>query len=329
MTTAPAPTTPGRVLARRASLWSAGAAALILAAATAVVLSWRDDLPDPVASHWGPGGEADGFSSLTGYVTVVAVVGVASVALFGALCWFLGQAATTRRMMAGILVWFGGFAAALLLLPLGVQRGLADAAGATLDGWLLAAAIVVPVLPGVVAAALVPRDPRQAATSAVPADAQRVALADGERAAWISRATGGTVVWIGAAAVVLTTVTTIVTQTWPMLFLPVLLAGVLAATMVFDVRVDAGGLTVRSALGWPRTHVPVDEVVRASVTQVNAFREFGGYGWRVSRTGRVGIVPRSGDALLVERTGDRSLVVTVPDAATGAALLNTLADRTR
>jgi hypothetical protein len=58
-------------------------------------------------------------------------------------------------------------------------------------------------------------------------------------------------------------------------------------------------------------------------------REFGGWGYRVGTDGTVGIVVRTGEGLRIRRTGDRSLVVTVDDAATGAALLNTLADRAR
>jgi hypothetical protein len=102
-----------------------------------------------------------------------------------------------------------------------------------------------------------------------------------------------------------------------------------AAMLAFTVRVDATGLTVRSILGRPGTHIPADEVERASVTEVRALRQFGGWGWRVGRGGRVGVVLRSGEGLLVERSGGRSFVVTVGDAATGAALLNTLADRAR
>ena len=57
--------------------------------------------------------------------------------------------------------------------------------------------------------------------------------------------------------------------------------------------------------------------------------EFGGWGYRVGRGGRVGVVLRTGEALQVQRTGGRAFVVTVDDAATGAALLNTLAARSR
>jgi hypothetical protein len=86
---------------------------------------------------------------------------------------------------------------------------------------------------------------------------------------------------------------------------------------------------VRSSLGRPRIVVPLDEVVRAEVVEVSPVAEFGGWGYRVGRAGRVGIVLRSGQALQVERTGGRSLVVTVDDADTAAALLNTLAARSR
>jgi hypothetical protein len=58
-------------------------------------------------------------------------------------------------------------------------------------------------------------------------------------------------------------------------------------------------------------------------------RDFGGWGWRVGRGGRVGVVTRKGEGLLVERTGGRSIVVTVDGAAGAAGLLNALADRER
>ncbi|MFL1430121.1 MULTISPECIES: hypothetical protein [unclassified Nocardiopsis] len=50
---------------------------------------------------------------------------------------------------------------------------------------------------------------------------------------------------------------------------------------------------------------------------------------RLRRGGRVGLVLRRGEALMVERSGGRSFVVTVDDAATAAALLNTMAERAR
>ncbi|GAA3029785.1 hypothetical protein GCM10020000_03060 [Streptomyces olivoverticillatus] len=57
-------------------------------------------------------------------------------------------------------------------------------------------------------------------------------------------------------------------------------------------------------------------------------RDFGGWGYR-ARPGASGIVLRSGDAISARLTTGSEFVVTVDDAATAAALLNTLADRER
>jgi len=55
--------------------------------------------------------------------------------------------------------------------------------------------------------------------------------------------------------------------------------------------------------------------------------QFGGWGIRLGLDGRLGVVLRRGDAIQIERAGTRTLVVTVDDAATGAALLKALAAR--
>ncbi|WP_433383733.1 hypothetical protein ACQPZX_22170 [Actinoplanes sp. CA-142083] len=315
--------------ARKVVLWSSLTALVLVAVAAVVVWSWRDDLPDPVASHWGAGSAPDGFTSLGAFVLGVVVMVVVLCALFGVIGWHWGSSAVTRRMVAASSVWIGGFGASLLLFLLGAQRGLADAAQATLPGWTLAVTIVLPLLPAIVAALLVRGDRHDPATTPVAADAARIALSGGERAVWIRRADGGTGLVVGAIAIAGLVLLAVALRQWALLIVPVLLAVVFAAMFGFTVRVDATGLTVRSLVGWPGTHVPADEVERASVTEVRPIRQFGGWGWRVGRGGRVGVVLRAGNALLVERTGGRSLVVTVDDAATGAALLNTLADRAR
>ncbi|HEX5203135.1 DUF1648 domain-containing protein [Paractinoplanes rhizophilus] len=315
--------------ARKVVLWSSLAALVLLAVAAIVVWSWRDDLPDPIASHWGAGSAPDGFSSPGVFVLAIAVMVVVLCALFGAIGWHWGSSAATRRMAAASSVWIGGFGACLLVFTLGPQRGLDDATLARLPGWALAATLLLPLVPAVVAALLVPGDRHAPATGPVAADAARIALAGGERAVWIRRADGGTGLVVGAIAIAGLVLLAVALRQWALLAAPVLLAVVFAAMFGFTVRVDATGLTVRSLVGWPGTHIPADEVERASVTEVRPFRQFGGWGWRVGRGGRVGVVLRAGDALLVERTGGRSFVVTVDDAATGAALLNTLADRAR
>ncbi|MGY4645930.1 hypothetical protein [Cellulomonas sp. URHB0016] len=219
----------------------------------------------------------------------------------------------------------------LVLGTLGLQRGIADWTQApSADG-----VVLLTLLAGIVAAALgavlTPGDRPAPTTDHVPDDAARLPLGAAERAGWVRHVRSrGVLVVVVSVLLVPALVVAVVLRTPAALVPAVPVATLLVASMAsFTVRVDGRGLAVRSGLGWPRQSVPLDEVVRAEVVQVQPFRDFGGWGYRVGRAGRVGIVVRSGDGLLVERTGGRSLVVTVDDAATAAALLNTLADRAR
>src|SRR5699024_5197036 len=89
------------------------------------------------------------------------------------------------------------------------------------------------------------------------------------------------------------------------------------------------GLTVTGDGGWPRQRIPANEVERADVVQVSPFQEFGGWGLRAAGDGRTGVVTRAGAALQVQRSGDRVFVLTIDGALEAAALLNTLAERSR
>jgi len=318
-----------RARARRTMAWATAAGGVLVLAAGAVAVTWLDELPDEIASHWSGGGAPDGFSGPVGFTLLLVGVAAGLLVLF----WFIGtaagSAASTRRIAAAGSVWSGGFVGGTLLTTLAPQRGLTDVSQVTVHGGATALALLLPLVPAVLAAVLAPGDPALPADEPVADDAPRAPLRDGERAVWLRRATGGPGLAVGMVAILVTAALAVVLETWAMLAVPVVLAALFAAMFAFTVRVDATGLTVRSVLGWPGTHVPADEVLAASVTEVRPFGEFGGWGWRVGRGGRIGVVLRAGEALLVERTGERSIVVTIDDAATGAALLNTVADRSR
>ena len=119
------------------------------------------------------------------------------------------------------------------------------------------------------------------------------------------------------------------TADWWLLLVPVGLIVLMGAMFSWVVRVDETGLRIRSAIGVPRTAIPLEEVAQARATTVRCFPEFGGWGWRTAMDGRTGILLRSGEALEVTRTDSSVFIVTVDDAATAASLLNSLADRTR
>ncbi|GAB2928455.1 hypothetical protein GCM10027280_14870 [Micromonospora polyrhachis] len=314
---------------RRTAGWTIVAGLAVVAVATLVARSWRDDLPDLVATHWGRNGTADRFASPEALVWEMASLGVALVLSFGVVTALLGHSSTTRRIGAATTIWGALFSSVLMLGTLYVQRAAPETNMAGNMGWVLLLALVGPLLPAIAVGGLVPGDPRQPAIEPVDAAAPRVPLGADERAVWIGRAEAGPGIAIGIGTAVLTILPALFTQVWVLLAIPALVLALVAATFSFVVRVDRTGLVVRSALGWPRTRVPLDEVVRADVIEVHPTRDFGGWGWRVGRAGRVGIVVCAGKGLLVERSGGRSIVVTVAGAREAAGLLNALADRSR
>jgi hypothetical protein len=301
----------------------------VLAAAALLAWSWRNDLPDPVATRWVASGAPNGFAPLSQAIAVLIGVGGVLVLAFGALTWAIGHSSVNRRLGAAITVWVAVFMSIILLGSLWVQRGLADAHQARDTNAVLLATFGGALVAAIVAAVAVPGDPQQPTSAAVDAAAPRVALGTGERAVWIGHASSHAVYAIVAPLTVLLLAVAAFAQLWPLLAVDVLVVGLLLSMASFVVQVDQTGVSIRSTLGLPRYRIPLDEVVRADVTQVSPLRDFGGWGWRVGRGGRVGIVLRSGEGLLIERTGGRSIVVTVDDAATAAGLANTLADRAR
>lgn len=309
-------------------VWTVVVPALVTLAGSAVALSWRDDLPDPVASHWGPGGVVDGYSTLTTLLLGLGGLTLAFCAFTALVGTLAGRAAMSRRFACGMAVWFALFLQGVLLSTLAMQRGLADASAAPGTSTALGVALAVATLAAVVVAWLVPGDAAVAASATPPPGAPRLDLGASEHAAWVGQVgQRGVVVGVVGAALLATAIS-LASGLW--LFGAVLgavLVAVMAATLRWTVTVDARGLTARSLMRRPSLHVPLAEVESAEVVHVDPLREFGGWGLRIGLDGRTGVVLRGGPAIQVRRSGDRVVVVTVDDAATGAALLNTLAER--
>ncbi|MDM7855971.1 DUF1648 domain-containing protein [Cellulomonas alba] len=300
----------------------------VLLVAGLAIASFADELPDRVATHWDSTGP-NGTGTLAGFLAVA--LGVPAVVAVG--CWLLavlaGRSSGTRRISVGFAVGFAIAFAVMAVGALAVQRGIEDGLDAPgIDG-VVVAGILAGVVLGVAVALLAPRDAPQPTAERVPADAPRLDLAPGARAAWTRTVSSrSTAVVVGVVCVVLVLLA-VVLHTPLTLVVAVVLAAMLGTMFVFHVSVDERGLTVRSALGWPRLVIPLDEVEQARVVHVRPVPEFGGWGYRLGRGGRTGIVLRTGPGVEVERTGGRTYVVTVDDAERAVALLNTLADRHR
>ncbi|WP_225801525.1 DUF1648 domain-containing protein [Streptomyces sp. NK15101] len=284
-----------------------------------------DRLPDTLATHFGPdGGHADGFTGRTPFTAV-------STGLLLAL-----GAGWTLLVRRGSLwgAWAtAGFTGALFVLLVRDNLDATDPARVEfpLAGLLFAAAAAALLgLAGRGLTRFVPRD-EPAADPGLP-DAPRLPLGASEVAGW-TRATASRPLTALAVLALAATPVVLLLAPWPAALLGLLglvigLPGLALARV--RVTVDRRGVTVRSALASrPRTRIPLDDVTGASVRDLDAaavLAEFGGWGYRV-RAHRTGVIVRSGEALVVRRSGGREFAVTVPDAGTAAALLNTLAER--
>lgn len=323
-------------VARRFILVAGVLPGAVVAAAVALQVAWIDELPDPVATHWGPSGAPDGFGSPMNTILLTAVIGLGLPALVMAMTLPMlkrGARGATFRFMGAFALGMATFAGVLDAWLLGMQRGLEDASTGPGVGWAMIAALMAGALGGVVGWFL---QPHQEASIPGLRPAEPLTLGADERAVWMATATiGNPIKGILIAVMALLAVLTVVLWvaagvTAGIITLSTLafIALVFAASTAFHVRVDHEGLSVISALGWPRLSVPAAQIESAGVAPVNGFAEFGGYGIRVA-PGATGVVLRNGEALQVVRTSGKRFVVTVDDAGTAAALLETIAKRAR
>ncbi|MET9347059.1 DUF1648 domain-containing protein [Streptomyces termitum] len=321
--TAPAPDAPVRFgLHAPLRLRVLTALPFVLAAAVTPLLIalWGDRLPDPLATHFGLDGVPDGFTGPTAFAVLAAAVPLV-----------LGAAWTVFTHRSAL--WGAWLTSGLIgtLLGLVVRDNLDAATAADVRSPLshLAVALgagVVLALAGHGLSRLVPPEDATAAGTRIAPGAPRLDLGAGEAAGW-SRATASAPLTALALLFLAGGVVAALLGPWPLLLLAVAVAVPGLALARVRVVVDRHGLTVRSTLfPRPRVHVPLAEIAGADVREVRALREFGGWGYRV-RAHRSGVVLRSGEALTVRRGNGREFVVTVPDAGTAAALLNTLAER--
>jgi hypothetical protein len=309
---------------------------VIVLAAAALMFSWVGSVPDPVAMHWGFGGQPDGAAPPESFPVLFVIIGLSLTAILGGVVVFVAHRSVMTWMMKFISVLSPGivvFISVTFTASLGSQRGLRS--------WHDAPSIFPALLIGLgagiliaVAAWFVLPPAIKGWTSASVAPAKPLALREGERATWHHNAASpASFVWLWlviSAAVVAVTIVGIVSsggRLWVLAILPILIMVLAIATFAWTIRVDARGLLARSTLGLPRISIPLSDIVSAEVVQVNPFQEFGGWGIRWGFNHDLGIVLRSGEGLRVNRRKGRSLVITVDDASTAASLIAGLVQR--
>lgn len=298
-------------------LTTTGIPALALLAAAIWSLTILSELPDPVASHFGAGGVADGFTSPLALILGFAVLGAFLLGLFAAIARAGFTSADSGRVMAGIGSGTVFLLSALLVLMLNTQRGLADATSATL-GDSPSLAFVIAAAGGLLVALLA----RPVVAEAPEFAPTEIPLRNTSRAVWFGSAR--VVGWV-LALFVLGAVVMLLTGIWALLdaqWLPatLLLVGFLSMVMLtgVHVRVDATDIHWRLLPGLPRATIPYSAVTGVSVVDMRP-GDWGGWGWRFGAQGQA-LFFRSGEGLRIERTRGAAFHISVNDASRGAAL---------
>jgi hypothetical protein len=311
--------------------WALGV--VVVAAAlgpVAVALLLGDRLATEVPRHYGPDGRPTALWPLWTSVTFLAVTTLVVAGGCAAACTLLRLPLLARRAMAWTVTWV-----AVLLggMKVGALLQLVDTTDVMASGSIstsTAIALLAGMLFGVPVAALAREEPHGLAATQPPG-AELPRLPDATEPAWRSAplTSRALVVALAATSLLLVVPAVLVGPFGEGAWLLLLAIATLAPAAVFArvrVDIDADGLQVRG-LGVRFVEVDIAEVARADVVDhLDPFWEFGGWGLRVDVHGRTGIVSRAGEALRVVRGDDTELLITVDDAGTAAATLNTLAD---
>lgn len=299
----------------------------LLATIVGLVLlgTWWHQLPDPLASHWGAGGAADGFTSRTAVLAAIPLIG-AVFALVAAVLIRVTDDPTTCAYVVSGTAGISTFLYVLILAAVGVQRGV-TAADSRFPGWWAAIAAGIAVVSAATAYLLTPRwsatGEASQPTSAVP-----LPVGATERVVWTrSVLSGGAFEALTVSGVLVVAVGAVLTNQWWMLSVAGIIVLIFVVLRGMRVTVDAEGLSVRSVVRWPRVEIPVSDIAAAQVVEVKAVKDFGGYGYRLGFRGELkgvkGFVLRSGEGILVDRISGAREIVVVDDAKTAVRLLET------
>ena len=276
--------------------------------------SLRGRLPDPVAVHFGAGGGADGFGSLTMLLVVLVAVTVPIVLVMGLLGSARRNPRILRRTLGPASTTFAGFMAGMvpdLVLPQldrataeGVVIGEAWTIGGTVAGLVVGVAVAAVLRePATVAAQgppdpTLPRGPHSEEVRTGAATGMKVVLA-----VWVVASAASALISTGLAV---------------LLFLCVPL---LAQTMVVRLRVDDDAVRLRALIG---ETIPLETITAARPSRYD-WGDSGGVGIRSvdysgpgsGRGKRIAVASRSGEAVDIDTTATNWTIV-VPDGTADA-----------
>lgn len=327
---------PSTVKVDRGDLVATVVSAIIVLAAAlgGSLLLWagRGQLPEVVATHWGPDGRADAFKPTAQlYVENAVIAGV--LPLFVVV---IGLVMKQGRVMGPISAATAIFISGVSNGSAWMQRGMTDeqVRGTSAD-WPIVVASVVAVVVGALLWLIFRQRPGDEAVPAnIDATAPRLLVDDAVTLAWTgrTRVARAAMVVLGlgslssAVPVPMMLAAGMLGSALLMALLTILIV-VLGLAMAANVTVDGRGVRAR-ALGFiPWFDVPLEAIAGATVVNVSPLGDFGGWGMRAGFNGERGLITASGPALRIDRGEQGPFLVTIADAEAAAATLNTLVAR--
>lgn len=331
------PPAPTRTRAPRLWPLSLATTGIVLALHLGTTLLWRGRLPDPVATHWGGSGVADGTGSLTTHV----LLGAFTIVLIGILIPVSAGTVSGAGNRSGVplLAGFGNGLVvglgAMFISGLVGQLDAEQALGTRMEGWVLIGGLIMALCWGLASAYLVraalPSRSLNPETAAPYAGAGATGVAPGTVISSTVRGPAWLLALIGVLTLAMPVLAFTAGRDNPAVFwsmVPGLVILVVAGVTCLAGRVvaDEQGIRVYGGGFFKMLHVRPGDIAVAEGREITP-AEFGGWGLRVSGVG-VAFIIGTGPGVIVNRTrgGSRIYsVATTEDATVIAGLLNSLA----
>ncbi len=295
--------------------------ALLLLAFVLPAVLWADRFPDPIASHWGPGGAPDGALPLTTALWLMASIWVAFWVGLLVLLRVRQVGGTEARVLVAVVYWAGTLLALVWLLGLRANLDVATWEQARdLAPWQPFAAMIAAVPVGLLGWWLASDRPATPSPAGEPVEPHLPPT--GATAVWTGTATNPPIAAVAVAPFLVALVVALVVESaWTALAISAGVA-VVVGSIASRVRVVVGPAGVRIVmgwLGWPRRRLGHDEITEVRVEDVVPLR-YGGWGFRLLPGAQAHVV-RRGPGIRLVREGRSDVVVTVDDAEVGAAVI--------
>lgn len=300
--------------------WPAWILGLGTALTVAPYLIFREQLPDPVASHWAFDGTPDDSMPLGWLIVVNVGLVVGLGALLGGVMTHrdTGASRPTAEGM-GFVGFMSAMGAGVAWSTVAANHGAAGWQEADSLGWMLPAVLGLATLVGIgtyrLGRHLFPR-PERPSDSPLP----YVPVDPGASAAWVGTARSPWMLLMVIPGALL-----LAFVPGPARWSGVVVALVGAAFGWVTVRVGPAGVTVLLGGFLPVRRIRLERIEQAGAEHIDP-TQWGGWGYRISPRG-VAVVVRGGDGLVLALTNGGAFAVTVDNAREGAGLVNGLLAR--